>query len=131
MQRARFHIEALLFAEIELQWTGSLLICWLCERVFDLLAPVHWRNQNQQCPSRYNQAKLSSRLVALIICTTLVTPIAMIIPLASHRLLHMVQYQVHELIVTFQRSNHYHRQSPNKSIHYRHNIPSRPPLNFT
>ena len=75
-----------------------------------MLAAVHGRDQHQQRPSRYDEPQRARGLVALVIFrhristsyTTRSTP-----SLTSQHFLYIVQDEIHQLVVSFQRSHHY------------------------
>lgn len=86
---------------------ASLYLLLLHKRILNLLAPLHGRDQRQHRTSRHNQPQLPSLLIPVLICAmsaypTLVTSSPTRRIPTSQSLLHIIQHQIHQLIITLQ-----------------------------
>lgn len=83
---------------------NRLYLLLLNERILDPLASLHRRNKRQHRTSRHHQPQLSRVLISVLIYPEIsVRPFfSWIFSPTSDRLLHIIQHQIHKLVIALQ-----------------------------
>lgn len=87
-------------------WIGLSSFFFLYERVGDLFTAVHRRDDDEEGATRDDQAELAVPYVAFVVYHRIRLGLgADLLEHTCHGLLHLIQHQVHQLVVALQRSN--------------------------